>query len=263
MIPLSYIMEWSHHVPWNTYEQVEQDLIICRSIIEIFSDPILAENLAFRGGTALHKIFVQPQVRYSEDIDLVQIKSEPIKETVLRIQTVLSFLGESSVKPRKDGFQILFRFQPETSQNTRLRLKVEINTREHFNVLGYQHIDFSTRSNWHQGTCKITTYSIEELLGTKLRALYQRKKGRDLFDLYMAIQANDAINFSLVIFCYQKYMLFSVNKIPTQKEYFNNIESKIMDSEFTGDTKALIRPSIKYDPFHAWDLIKSKITKHT
>ena len=35
------------------------------------------------------------------------------------------------------------------------------------------------------GKCEITTYSLNELLGTKLRALYQRKKGRDLFD-YMS-----------------------------------------------------------------------------
>ena len=34
------------------------------------------------GGTALHKLYLQPQVRYSEDIDLVQINSEPINPIV-------------------------------------------------------------------------------------------------------------------------------------------------------------------------------------
>lgn len=75
MIPQAYITEWSNNVPWQTNEQVEQDLVICRALVALFQDDFLAENLAFRGGTALHKLYLQPQPRYSEDIDLVQIKS--------------------------------------------------------------------------------------------------------------------------------------------------------------------------------------------
>lgn len=82
MIPQAYITEWSHKVPWQTNEQVEQDLIICRALTEIFKDEFLANHLAFRGGTALHKLYLSPQPRYSEDIDLVQITAEPIKETI-------------------------------------------------------------------------------------------------------------------------------------------------------------------------------------
>jgi len=75
VIPQAYITEWSNNVPWQTNEQVEQDLVICRALVALFQDDFLAENLAFRGGTALHKLYLQPQPRYSEDIDLVQIKS--------------------------------------------------------------------------------------------------------------------------------------------------------------------------------------------
>ena len=64
---------------WVTSEMVEQDLIICCALISIFSDEFLASQLAFRGGTALHKLYLQPQPRYSEDIDLVQITPGPIK----------------------------------------------------------------------------------------------------------------------------------------------------------------------------------------
>ena len=72
MIPQAFITEWSQQVPWQTSEQVEQDLVICRALVQIFSDDWLASSLAFRGGTALHKLYLQPQLRYSEDIDLVQ-----------------------------------------------------------------------------------------------------------------------------------------------------------------------------------------------
>jgi predicted nucleotidyltransferase component of viral defense system len=93
MIPELYILDWKRHVAWQTNAQVEQDLIISRAIVELFSDDLLRKSLAFRGGTALHKLYITPQVRYSEDIDLVQINSEAIKPVLKRIQEKLSFLG--------------------------------------------------------------------------------------------------------------------------------------------------------------------------
>ena len=63
MIPQAYITEWANFVPWQTDEQVEQDLAICRALVEIFSDDYLASKLAFRGGTALHKLYLNPQPR--------------------------------------------------------------------------------------------------------------------------------------------------------------------------------------------------------
>lgn len=92
MIPQAHIIEWSNNVPWSTNEQVEQDLVICRALVAIFNDDFLAENLAFRGGTALHKLFLNPQPRYSEDIDLVQIKAIPFGEILDRLKNVLSFI---------------------------------------------------------------------------------------------------------------------------------------------------------------------------
>lgn len=70
MIDRSSIMAWNEHAPWTDPAMVEQDLIICRALVDIFSDPFLQKELAFRGGTALHKLYLQPQPRYSEDIDL-------------------------------------------------------------------------------------------------------------------------------------------------------------------------------------------------
>lgn len=61
MIPQAYITEWANQVPWQTNEQVEQDLVICRALVTIFSDEFLAKSLAFRGGTALHKLYLSPQ----------------------------------------------------------------------------------------------------------------------------------------------------------------------------------------------------------
>jgi len=99
MIPRRYIEEWKEHAPWPDNAQVEQDLIIERSLIAIFSDEILQASLAFRGGTAFHKLYLKPQARYSEDIDLVQINEEPIRQRPLSSkQTQHLFLFQQEKK---------------------------------------------------------------------------------------------------------------------------------------------------------------------
>ena len=94
MIDRASILAWNEQAPWTEPAMVEQDLIICKALVCIFSDDYLAENLAFRGGTALHKLYLQPQVRYSEDIDLVQIYPGPIKPIMLRLGEVLSWMPD-------------------------------------------------------------------------------------------------------------------------------------------------------------------------
>lgn len=255
MIPQAYITEWGNFVPWKTNEQVEQDLIICRALTEIFSNKFLAESLAFRGGTALHKLYLQPQPRYSEDIDLVQIRAEPIKETIQQLQKALSFLGKSNVTPKKDNNTIYYKFESEFPPVQILKLKVETNCREHFSVLGWEQKDFEVSSTWFNGNAKLTTYKLEELLGTKLRALYQRRKGRDLFDLWKALTTAKP-DTDLIIKCYKEYMKFSLDKpIPTKKEFLLNIERKKTDNEFLGDTVALLRPDEKYNHEEAFQTV--------
>ncbi len=61
MIPRRYIEEWKEVAPWPDNSQVEQDLVISRALVAIFSDPFLKEHLAFRGGTALHKLYLEPR----------------------------------------------------------------------------------------------------------------------------------------------------------------------------------------------------------
>lgn len=143
MIPQRYINEWKSIAPWPTNAQVEQDLIIARALVEIFSDDLLKTLLAFRGGTALHKLYLTPQIRYSEDIDLVQINPGPINPILKRIRERLSFLGtKRTVEQHIHSTRIIYRFQPEDPSVNVMRLKIEINTREHFSVLGLKKIPF-------------------------------------------------------------------------------------------------------------------------
>ena len=69
MIPKPFIDEWRTHAPWTLPAQVEQDLMISRAIVDLYNDQNLVDKLAFRGGTALHKLYMNPATRYSEDLD--------------------------------------------------------------------------------------------------------------------------------------------------------------------------------------------------
>ena len=256
MVIEAAIKEWSKFCSWQTNEMVEHDLVICRALAALFSNQYLASHLAFRGGTALHKLYMQPQPRYSEDIDLVQINAGPIKETIERIRQALLFLGKPAIKQKAHNNTLVFRYYSEIPPIIPIRLKIEINTREHFNVLGLIQHDFDVRNQWFSGICKITTYHLEELLGTKLRALYQRRKGRDLFDLYKAV-STQKVNVENIIRCYRAYMNFVVSNAPTQKEYLQNMELKLNDEEFLGDTNLLLYPDDTYNPHEAWELVKN------
>ena len=82
MIPAMNIVAWSKNAPWAEQRQIEQDLIISRALVELFNDPFLAEQLRFRGGTALNKLHFPKPLRYSEDIDLVKTAEGPLKNLI-------------------------------------------------------------------------------------------------------------------------------------------------------------------------------------
>lgn len=260
MIPASEIRAWSNIVPWITDEQIEQDLVISRALVEIFSSEFLSQNLVFRGGTALHKLYLQPQSRYSEDIDLVQKRAGPIKSIIEHLQKRLLFLGEPVVKQKANNNTLIYRFYSENITPVVLRLKVEINCREHFTVLGYAEKEFRVDTGWFKGECNIQTYRLEEMIGSKIRALYQRRKGRDLYDLYKALTLVD-MNIDQVITCYREYMKFVVDNPPTQMQFLRNMELKMKDHDFLDDTISLIRVDEKYNCIKAYELIKTELLK--
>lgn len=255
MIPKAYITEWRSKAPWQDDFQVEQDLIIERALVEIFSDPFLKERMAFRGGTALHKLYLSPAARYSEDIDLVQINAEPIKDTIKAFQECLSFLGNPVVKQKAHNNTLLFRFEAEG--NIPMRLKVEINFREHFSVYGLTEMPLQVSSRWFTGAAGIPTFSLEELLGTKLRALYQRKRGRDLFDMWYSISQKN-VQHEKIIEAWKIYINREGNKI-SKKEFLNNMERKIIDPEFSGDINGILHPEISYDIEKSYEIVRRKL----
>jgi predicted nucleotidyltransferase component of viral defense system len=239
MIPLSHLTEWSKQAPWPAQAQIEQDLVISRALVEIFSHPTLHGALAFRGGTALYKLYLRPAARYSEDIDLVQTRAEPAGPMMDALRDVLDpWLGKPQWKQTEGRITFVYRFLSEDMPPLKLRLKVETNTREHFSVFGFQEIPFAVNSSWFKGSCSIHTYAIDELLGTKLRALYQRKQGRDLFDLAIALRHGHA-DAKRIVQAFQEYMRHEGNSV-SRAEFEENLTRKLKDPEFHADIGPLL-----------------------
>jgi predicted nucleotidyltransferase component of viral defense system len=258
VIPRDYITEWRAQVPWVQDIQVEQDLVICRALVELFSNPVIAKALAFRGGTALYKLYIKPPARYSEDIDLVQMTAEPAGPVMEAIRSVLDpWLGTPRWKQTAGRVTFVYRFASEDTPPIAMRLKVEANTREHFAVHGFKTIPFSVSSRWFEGNCEISTYELDELLGTKMRALYQRKKSRDLFDLATALEVADAAP-NRIVEAFLAYMKHGGHAISRQL-YSQNIEEKLSDPIFTADISPLLAQGYPWKLTDAATLVTEKL----
>ena len=258
MIPKADIVAWRQFAPWVNDAQVEQDLIISRALVSIFQSPFLAERLAFRGGTALHKLYFDIPRRYSEDIDLVQITPAPIGQVIDTLQDLLNgFLGAPRHKQTEQSVILTYRMESEGPPVVKMRLKVEINAREHFSVEGYKKQIFAVQSRWFKGSCELTTYTLEELLATKLRALYQRRKGRDLFDLWLGIAEGKA-DTDKIIQIFKHYMETEGQTVDSMR-YEKNLQEKMRHQGFLSDLKPILPADTTYDVQAAYVLIKNEI----
>ncbi|AIL66007.1 hypothetical protein NOVO_08425 [Rickettsiales bacterium Ac37b] len=257
MIPEFAVLQWRKEAPWNELFQVEQDLIISRALVDLYSTQKIQSNLAFRGGTALNKLFTKPAARYSEDIDLVQIKKEGIGDSINSIREALSWLGEPQRRITERSVKLIYRY--EAINLTPKKLKIEINITEHFHIYELEKHEIVIKNPWFEGKAKIVTFSINELMGTKLRALYQRKKGRDLFDLWIAIK-NNLIDCNLVIDAFAKYC--AKDGINISRAIFEkNFIEKIANQEFQYDINNLINAETYWNFDEAVDLIQNKLIK--
>ena len=154
----------------------------------------------------------------------------------------------------------MYQFNSEIPPVVPLRLKIEINCREHRSKFVHVLKDYSVDSEWFSGAGTVVTYSLNEMLGTKLRALYQRKKGRDLFDIWYAMQ-NTETNYQEIIDSYYHYLGLSGRSV-TRKQYVNNINKKLNDPEFQKDIFGLLKPGIQFDFNEAWDNVRFRLIEN-
>ena len=137
------------------------------------------------------------------------------------------------------------------------KLKIEINTTEHFQVLPLKTIPFSVDSDWFNGTANIITYEMDELMATKLRALYQRRKGRDLFDIWY-VATNELINLSQVFDIFSKYCAYNEVRI-SREEFIQNLEQKKGHRDFHMDMSILLSSKLNWNFEEAYQFVVDKV----
>jgi len=246
LIPRAHITAWRARAPWPSNEQIEQDLVLCRALVSMFQQPAVAERVAFRGGTALHKLFFSAPGRYSEDIDLVQRDPGPIGELIGAIRSSLDpWLGGPRWKQGQGRFALVYRFKTTFEPVSEMRLKIEVNTREHFSVLGVGRRFFIVENPWFHGSTELPVYELDELLGTKMRALYRGKKGRDLFDLWLASE-RAAVDANRVVECFRRYLEHDGQSV-SRAEFEANLFAKLADPRFGRDVEPLVAPSTRWN----------------
>ena len=257
MIQKRFLDAWRYEqAPWPTSSMVEQDLIISKALVDLYNHPTVREKLVFRGGTALNKLFLRPAARYSEDIDLVQTKAEPIGETLNAIRGVLDkWLGKPKRKLTERSVKLVYYYQ--TNEDLQAKLKIEINTTEHYHVFEHIKVPFNVASEWFSGKAQITTYQLDELMGSKLRALYQRSKGRDLFDLWFLL-SKQMLDVKKVIKVFKAHGVYT-KQVVTKEMFEKNLLEKANNKNFRNEITNLIDKSANWDFDGAYKNISTNI----
>jgi predicted nucleotidyltransferase component of viral defense system len=261
MIPRAAIVAWSTAAPWPDATQVEQDLVLSRLLIEVATDPLLADELAFRGGTCLHKLHLDAPLRYSEDLDFVRTSQEPLLgEIFTRLRAIAADIGLREHRrtfPSRDSDTgtIWFDADAETD-DAAIRIKIETNVFETTPHSDHMLIPYSVESRWWSGSAEVRTFTLEEILATKVRALCQRRKGRDLFDLWIGLNRPD-IHANMVVAALNHYMQDRIYSYP---QLVQHLQTKQDDPDFAADLDGLIlTPPSGYTIPAALDLVRNEI----
>jgi hypothetical protein len=228
------VAHWRTQVPWTSPENVEQDLVLSRLIIAFANHPLLGDDLVFRGGTCLHKLWLERPWRYSEDLDYVRRSDGGVGEVLDAIRDVARLVGFDEVRT-EIGRHPKARLRSTFLNGQRLQIKVEMNTFERSSARPTVIRPFSVVSPWFTGSADVPTFALEELTATKIRALFQRSKGRDLFDLWLVVEYA-GVRPAAIAQCFGPYRPDQW----TTTRALDNLTAKLEDTTFTTDLELLI-----------------------
>ena len=190
MIPSLNIVAWGTTVPWAEPRQIEQDLIISRAIIALFADPFLAERTSLPWRNRPQQAALPGALTlFGGHRSCPQHKGTHRSDSGSRPRRPFSRgWGRPASNRVPIAPKLVFRVPAEDNPATRIRLKVEINTTEVETCDQLLTVRYSVDNPWFSGEANVVTFSREEMLATKLRALLQRDRGRDLFDIARGLE---------------------------------------------------------------------------
>ncbi len=223
----------------------ELDFRLVKILEAIYHDDFLAKRLYMKGGTAINKLYLKDTSRLSVDLDFNHIgaKEEVLKERqALRehICKILEKHDEECIIHSKHRYeQTTIKARYKTLYGMTRSLKIEISHVERFPILPPVQKQIKTP----EGNSEVTTYTLEELTSTKLRALMERSKGRDVYDLYFIskLKPNPTITRKMFL-----YYFYRSRKIFNSKIHYQNL-TKRYETNYVDDVSAFIKPTVRFD----------------
>ena len=253
MIPESDITKWGVDHPWSTREQIEQDLLLSQAICEIAGDSLLGNELVIRGGTAFHKLFLPKALRYSEDLDYVRSTAGGIGDILTQLKVLgekLGYRANTQIGKHPKAF-----WKGTAESGLPIKIKIEINTYERTPALPLIIVRHNVDAGFYASDAEVKVFQAEELVATKIRALYQRSKGRDLFDLWLAIETL-GLEPARIIEAFEPYKPEGI----TAALVIRNLENKLESRQFLEDLSGLVvSKEINYQPGMAANLVIEKL----
>ena len=231
--------------------------MLSRLMIEIARDETLGPELAMRGGTCLHKLHLPAALRYSEDLDYVRLTHTGIKPYTQALADVADRVGLTVSSRQRSGQMVHVYLDGQPTEGIgRIRIKIEMNIAETNSFLPRTTVNHVVQTSWWSGEADISTFQPSELLATKLRALYQRSKGRDLFDLWLGLTVLKA-DPEQIIAGLNHYMKNATFSFPQLRD---NLAAKLATTGFRRDLDALTTDTpAEYYPDTAANLVMREL----
>lgn len=248
MIPRQALTSWSRQTPWGPDEQIAQDLFLCAVAVEVALDAILAGALAWRGGTCLHRLHLPTPYRYSEDLDYVLLRGgATYAQMTASLRVIADRLGAVMSAPERSPIRYVTHFEIGAAGLARpISIKLEINSADAEPALDLVAVPLAVHAlGWRDAEGAPLTYQVPELLGTKFRAISERKKGRDLWDIYHATSRLRVADAPLAA-CAAHYLKYH-DIMPS--DFRQRLAANLLDPAFRQDMDTLIVGGLgTYDP---------------
>lgn len=179
-----------------TEEVVEKDYVLGWLLAGIGAHPVLGTTWVFKGGTCLKKCFIETY-RFSEDLDFTVVEGGPLAPDDLLpvLREMLEGVEEQSgiqltgrdpvVKLRSGGRSAEGRIYYRGPRNTpgEARVKLDLTYDELVDQPTVERLVAHAYEDQLPAPARVRCYSFAEVFAEKLRALGQRTRPRDLYDV--------------------------------------------------------------------------------
>ena len=224
----------------------ELDYRLVKSLEAMYRDDFLSKRLCMKDGTAINKLYLGETSRLSVDLDFNHLGS---KEEVLRERRDVRERIVELLKKQDDSYDIhserryeqtRIKARYKTAAGPMRSFKIEISHVERFPIVSPVMKQVKTPD----GLADVITYTLEELAATKLRALLERFKGRDIYDLYFISQLKPDPTVTRKMFLYYFYRSC---KVFNPKVHYKNLVKRYESGNYIDDVSAFVKPAVTFD----------------